>query len=99
VEEVEFAWENIFISVDENKVKHLKVIYCEEKLMPSHGALSKAGKVRSMTGVPDREKSRSTPNPRVNNRKAYRRRILLGRNAGRYGTQGGQYNPFSGRRR
>jgi len=66
-------------------------------VMPSHGALSKAGKVRSITGNPDGE---STPShgPRVGNRKAYRRRIILGRNAGRFGAQGGQFDPFRRRR-
>ena len=70
--------------------------------MPSHGALSKAGKVRSITGKPKNGDSKPSPNPRVNNRKAYRRRIILGRNAGRFGTQGGQYDPSrrrKGRRR
>lgn len=67
--------------------------------MPSHGALSKAGKVRSMTGLPEKKKSRRNHSPKMSNRRAYRRRVVLGRNAGRYGTQGGQYDPFSRRRR
>jgi len=65
---------------------------------PSHGALSKAGKVRSITGEPNNEGSTPSPNPRVSNRKAYRRRIILGRNAGRFGAQGGQYDPSRRRR-
>jgi len=67
--------------------------------MPSHGALSKAGKVRSMTGVAEKKKSKRNHNPRVSNRKEYRRRVVLGRNAGRYGTQGGQYDPTARRYR
>jgi len=51
--------------------------------MPSHGALSKAGKVRSMTGPPEKKKSKRNHNPKVSNRKKYRRRVVLGRNAGR----------------
>jgi ribosomal protein S30 len=63
--------------------------------MPSHGSLSKAGKVRMLTSKPSDEEEESTPThgPKINNRKAYRRRIVLNRNAGRYGTQGGQYEP------
>jgi small subunit ribosomal protein S30e len=72
--------------------------------MPSHGALSKAGKVRSTTPKIEKDKSRPSPNPRVNNRSKYDRRIILERNKGRSGTQGGQYIPntrggFRGRRR
>ncbi len=66
--------------------------------MPTHGALSKAGKVRSITGKPNR-RSKASPNPRVNNRKAYRNRIVLERNVSRFGAQGGQYDPFTRRRR
>jgi len=66
--------------------------------MPSHGALSKAGKVRSITGKPENGESAPSPFPRVSNRKAYRRRIVLERNAGRYGAQGGQYDPSKRRR-
>jgi ribosomal protein S30 len=57
--------------------------------MPSHGALSKAGKVRSLSGS-RKDESKSKPNPRVNNRRKYNNRVILDRNAHR-GTQGGQY--------
>jgi len=59
--------------------------------MPSHGALSKAGKVRSITPKLE-SKTRNSDSPRVNNRKLYNRRILLGRN-------NGQYRPDRRRRR
>ncbi|NIO38366.1 30S ribosomal protein S30e [Candidatus Bathyarchaeota archaeon] len=51
--------------------------------MPSHGALSKAGKVRSITPTVESKENRS-PCPRVNNRRFYNRRIILGRNKSRY---------------
>jgi len=56
--------------------------------LPSHGSLTKAGKVRSITPKTE-SKNNSSPNPRVGNRKAYNRRIILGRN--------GQYQPGGGR--
>jgi small subunit ribosomal protein S30e len=55
--------------------------------MPSHGALSKAGKVRSTTPKIEKDVSKPSPNPRVNNRNKYDRRIILERNAGRSVTQ------------
>ncbi|MDH5441944.1 MAG: 30S ribosomal protein S30e [Candidatus Bathyarchaeota archaeon] len=60
--------------------------------MPTHGSLSKAGKVRSQT--PKMETSeRSRPIPRVRYRRAYEKRVILGRNVG-------QFRPgFRGRRR
>ena len=63
--------------------------------MPSHGALSKAGKVRLITPKIEKTESSSTPGPRVNNRSKHRKRIILDRNAGRYGTQGGQYDSYA----
>jgi small subunit ribosomal protein S30e len=51
--------------------------------MPSHGALSKAGKVRSITPTVEPNKNGS-PGPRVGNRRVYNRRIVLGRNKRRY---------------
>ncbi|MCW4053237.1 MAG: 30S ribosomal protein S30e [Candidatus Bathyarchaeota archaeon] len=60
--------------------------------MPTHGSLSKAGKVRSQTPkMETRERSRL--NPRVRYRRAYEKRVILGRNVG-------QFRPnFRGRRR
>ena len=58
--------------------------------MPSHGALSKAGKVRSITPKIE-SKKRSASGPRVNNRRLYHKRFVLGRN--------GQYKPDYRRRR
>ena len=49
--------------------------------MPSHGSLTKAGKVRSQTPkVPARE--RHSPIARVRNKKNYRKRFILKRNPG-----------------
>ncbi|MCK4425051.1 30S ribosomal protein S30e [Candidatus Bathyarchaeota archaeon] len=59
--------------------------------MPSHGALSKAGKVRSMTPKIESKKRRSSI-PRVSNRKLYYKRFVLDRNSG-------QYKPNDRRRR
>ncbi|NIW52361.1 MAG: 30S ribosomal protein S30 [Candidatus Korarchaeota archaeon] len=59
--------------------------------MPTHGALSKAGKVRSLSD-PKKDRSKLRPNPRVKNRRKYNNRVILERNAHR-GTQGGQYRP------
>jgi len=51
--------------------------------MPSHGSLSKAGKVRSITPkVEARERHSSAP--RVDNRSAFRKRFILSREAGQY---------------
>jgi len=58
--------------------------------MPTHGSLSKAGKVRSITGS-KKDKSKPMLNPRVTNRRKYNSRIILERNAHRGGVQGGQY--------
>ncbi|HDQ05245.1 MAG TPA: 30S ribosomal protein S30e [Candidatus Bathyarchaeota archaeon] len=59
--------------------------------MPSHGSLSKAGKVRSVTPKVD-ARERHTSVPRVNNRSAYHKRFILNR-------ESGQYSPNSRRRR
>jgi len=58
--------------------------------VPSHGALSKSGKVRSITPRIESEK-RSSSSPRVNNRKSYHKRFVLGIN--------GQYQSDHRRRR
>ena len=51
--------------------------------MPSHGSLSKAGKVRSVT--PKLEaRERHSDGPRVTNRKNYRKRVILDRGSGQY---------------
>ena len=51
--------------------------------MPTHGSLSKAGKVRSQTPkIQARE--RRTDIPRVRNRQTYRKRFVLERNIGQY---------------
>jgi ribosomal protein S30 len=59
--------------------------------MPSHGALSKAGKVRSINGS-KKDNSKLKFNPKVKNRSKYNNRVILDRNA-HQGTQGGQYRP------
>jgi small subunit ribosomal protein S30e len=51
--------------------------------MPSHGSLSKAGKVRSIT--PKLEaKERHSSAPRIDNRSAYYKRFVLSRESGQY---------------
>jgi small subunit ribosomal protein S30e len=51
--------------------------------MPTHGSLSKAGKVRSQT--PKTESiTRKSPNPKTRNRRLYQKRVLLGRNIGQF---------------
>lgn len=51
--------------------------------MGTHGSLTKAGKVRSLT--PKLEaKSRSPTNPRKRNRSNFRKRIILGRPPGQF---------------
>ena len=59
--------------------------------MPSHGSLSKAGKVRSITPKLD-AKERHSSAPRLNNRSSYHKRFILSR-------ESGQYSPSSRRRR
>ena len=59
--------------------------------MPTHGSLSKAGKVRSQTPkIEPRE--RINPMPRSRNRRVYEKRVILGRELG-------QFRPDSRRRR
>jgi small subunit ribosomal protein S30e len=58
--------------------------------MPSHGALSKAGKVRSITPKMEPKKKNSS-GPKVSNRRLYYKRFILHRN--------GQYKPDYRRRR
>ncbi|MCK4952605.1 30S ribosomal protein S30e [Candidatus Bathyarchaeota archaeon] len=51
--------------------------------MPTHGSLSKAGKVRSQT--PKIESiTRKSQIPRAQNRRKYNNREILGRNIGQY---------------
>ncbi len=51
--------------------------------MPTHGSLSKAGKVRSQTPkIESADKSRPSPRPRV--RRAYEKRVILGRDLGQF---------------
>jgi len=59
--------------------------------MPSHGSLSKAGKVRSITPKVE-GKERHTNGPRVTNNSNYNKRIILDRGVG-------QYKPGKRRRR
>lgn len=51
--------------------------------MPTHGSLSKAGKVRSQTPKIEGRQRRS-PIPRVRNRRTFEKRIILGRNPGQF---------------
>ncbi len=39
--------------------------------MPTHGALSKAGKVRSQTPVVEKTKTYTSPIPRIKNKRRY----------------------------
>ncbi|MBS7604989.1 MAG: 30S ribosomal protein S30e [Candidatus Bathyarchaeia archaeon] len=49
--------------------------------MPTHGSLSKAGKVRSQTPkIPPRPKSSAIPKERI--KRNYEKRIILGRKPG-----------------
>ena len=51
--------------------------------MPTHGSLSKAGKVRAQTPKLESVK-RKRQIPRVYNRRKYKNRQVLGRNVGQY---------------
>ncbi|MCW4034949.1 MAG: 30S ribosomal protein S30e [Candidatus Bathyarchaeota archaeon] len=51
--------------------------------MPSHGSLSKAGKVRSVTPKLEARERHSSP-PRVDNRSSYHKRFELSRDSGQY---------------
>ncbi len=59
--------------------------------MPSHGSLSKAGKVRSVTPKIEGRERRSDV-PRINNRNSYYKRFILSR-------ESGQYSPGNRRRK
>jgi len=49
--------------------------------VPTHGSLSKAGKTRSSTPrVEKRERKKKSP--KVNNRKKYHKRVILGQETG-----------------
>jgi small subunit ribosomal protein S30e len=49
--------------------------------MPTHGSLSKAGKVRSQTPK-IQAATRKSPNPRYRNRRNYEKRVVLQRKPG-----------------
>lgn len=49
--------------------------------MPTHGSLTKAGKVKSQTPK-IQGKVRKSPNPRVRSRRVYEKRIITGRKSG-----------------
>jgi len=49
--------------------------------MPTHGSLSKAGKVRSQTPK-IQANPKKAPNPRIKNRRTYEKRLLLQRKPG-----------------
>jgi len=51
--------------------------------LPTHGALSKAGKVRAQTPKTE-SRGKSSPIPRIGNRQSYEKRVILGRNIGQY---------------
>ncbi|MEJ2241831.1 MAG: 30S ribosomal protein S30e [Candidatus Bathyarchaeota archaeon] len=51
--------------------------------MPSHGSLSKAGKVRSITPKLEARERHSSA-PRIDNRSAYHKRFILSRESGQY---------------
>lgn len=52
--------------------------------MPTHGALSKAGKVRMQTPKIEPATKKSSAGPRVSNRKLYHKRVELCRNIGQF---------------
>ena len=52
--------------------------------MPTHGSLSKAGKVRMQTPKIETTAKKSTTGPRVKNRKLYHNRVELCRNIGQF---------------
>jgi small subunit ribosomal protein S30e len=60
--------------------------------MPTHGSLTKAGKVRSQT--PKIEgRTKKSQNPRINARRTYEKRVITGRKSGQ------NYIGMRGRRR
>jgi ribosomal protein S30 len=52
--------------------------------VPTHGALSKAGKFRMQTPKTESTAKESSAGPRVNNRKLYHKRVELCRNIGQF---------------
>jgi small subunit ribosomal protein S30e len=52
--------------------------------VPTHGSLSKAGKVRMQTPKIEPVNKKSSAGPRVNNRKLYHKRVELCRNVGQF---------------
>ena len=52
--------------------------------MPTHGALSKAGKVRMQTPKVETVAKKISSGPRVRNRKLYHNRVELCRNIGQF---------------
>jgi small subunit ribosomal protein S30e len=52
--------------------------------VPTHGALSKAGKVRAQTPKIETTKNKNSSGPKVSNRKLYHNRVVLGRNIGQF---------------
>ena len=52
--------------------------------MPTHGALSKAGKVRMQTPKIGAATKKSSAGPRVSNRKLYHNRVELSREIGQF---------------
>ncbi len=52
--------------------------------MPTHGSLSKAGKVRMQTPKIDQTTKNRNESPRVKNRKLYHNRVELCRNIGQF---------------
>jgi len=52
--------------------------------VPTHGSLSKAGKVRMQTPKIETTMKKSSGGPRVNNRKLYHKRVELCRNIGQF---------------
>jgi small subunit ribosomal protein S30e len=52
--------------------------------VPTHGSLSKAGKVRMQTPKIEKAKDKSSSGPKVSNRKLYHDRVILGRNIGQF---------------
>jgi len=54
------------------------------EIVPTHGALSKAGKVRMQTPKIEPQKEKSSSGPRISNRKLYHNRVELCRNIGQF---------------
>jgi small subunit ribosomal protein S30e len=52
--------------------------------VPTHGSLSKAGKVRMQTPKTEPTVKKSSAGPRVNSRKLYHKRVELCRNIGQF---------------